>query len=403
VGHRPGRGIGAGRGSEGGLAFLPLLFIGVVLILGIAWFTGALEYGFWWATNTTPPTVRLAGPTDAVRGQVPVAVQLDPADRASVIEATVDGRPLAANGSLTVDTASLPDGDHQLVVVAEDRSWRRNQGRATATVRSDNTPPQLTVEAQPERVLQGHTMFLRVRTNEPASIQARLGDRPLEIQPGNGFGWAIVGFGPRSVPSTLPLVVDGTDVLGNRAEKQSTVTVGPEEFPRDQVEVPPTLLPLLGQAIRDEEDRKLAPTYQQVTQPRLWEGRFLQPVQGPIITEFGEIRSYNGGPEVGHHNGTDFAAPEGRPVVAPGRGKVARIDQVQLRGNVVILDHGLGVFTTYAHLSSVDVQVGQMVDKGQPFAKVGNTGLSTGPHLHWELWVNGQNVDPTEWVEKDVP
>jgi murein DD-endopeptidase MepM/ murein hydrolase activator NlpD len=403
VGHRPGRGIGAGRGSESGLALLPLLFIGVVLILGIAWFTGALEYGWWWATNTTPPAVRLAGPAEAVRGQVPVAVQLDPADRASVIEATVDGRPLAANGSLTVDTTSLPDGDHQVVVVAEDHSWRQNRGRATATIRSDNTPPQLTVEAQPERVLQGHTMFLRVRTNEPASIQARLGDRPLEIQPGNGFGWAIVGFGPRSQPSTLPLVVDGTDALGNRAEKHSTVTVGIEEFPRDQVEVPPTLLPLLGQAIRDEEDRKLAPTYQQVTQPRLWEGRFLRPVQGQVITEFGEIRSYNGGPEVGHHNGTDFAAPERRPVVAPGRGKVARVDQVQLRGNVVILDHGLGVFTTYAHLASVDVQVGQVVDKGQPFAKVGNTGLSTGPHLHWELWVNGQNVDPMEWVERDVP
>ena len=127
------------------------------------------------------------------------------------------------------------------------------------------------------------------------------------------------------------------------------------------------------------------------------------PVEGPIITEFGTQRSYNAGPVVGHHLGVDIAAPAGRAVLAPNRGRVARIDEVRLRGRVLILDHGLGVFTTYAHLAAVDVQIGQVVEPGQPIAKVGSTGLSTGPHLHWELWIGGASVDPLEWTQRDIP
>jgi murein DD-endopeptidase MepM/ murein hydrolase activator NlpD len=167
--------------------------------------------------------------------------------------------------------------------------------------------------------------------------------------------------------------------------------------------VEPTLASLLSSDIRTEEDKKLAENYQKVTHPKLWEGRFLMPVTGEIITEFGSVRSYNGGPVVGHHAGADIAAGQGRNVVAPAKGKVVVIDKVQLRGNIVTLDHGLGVYTTYAHLSQIDVQVGQTVERGQAFAKVGSTGLSTGPHLHWELWVGGANVDPIEWTERDVP
>ena len=171
----------------------------------------------------------------------------------------------------------------------------------------------------------------------------------------------------------------------------------------DTVQVDPTLASLLSSDIRTEEDAKLLKNYQGFTEPKLWEGRFLMPVTGEIITEFGSIRSYNGGPVVGNHAGADIAAGQGRNVVAPAKGKVVVIDKVQLRGNIVILDHGLGVYTTYAHLSQIDVQVGQTVEKGQAFAKVGSTGLSTGPHLHWELWVGGQNVNPLEWTERDVP
>ena len=382
---------------------LPLFLGSVVLAVALAWATGALDYGAWWLTNTAPPSVAVVGPPGAVRGQTPVGVRIEPSGRARIVEAQVDGRAIAVAEPLVVDTSALPDGEHQLIVVAEDESWRRNRSTAAVSVRSDNTPPRVTLEPRPERVPQGHTWLLRLRADEPAAIQATLGGRSLDVQAADGFGWAVVGFGPEAQPSILPLVVDATDQLGNRADQQVPVQVVPEEFPLERVDVQATLLPLLGPDVRAEEDRRLAPNYARVSRPRLWEGPFLLPVEGPVITQFGTRRSYNGGPVVGHHNGVDLAAPAGQPVRAANRGRLVLTDEVPLRGRIAILDHGLGVFTTYAHLSAVDAQIGQVVERGQPFARVGSTGLSTGPHLHWELWVGGANVEPLEWTERDLP
>lgn len=403
--YRPGRRGGAGRGDSGmagivaGLIFLLLVLGGI----GVAWWSGAVDYGVWWLTNTTPPTVSLQAPQGPVRGTVTVAAVVGPEGRARPIDVLVDGRPQAAEERIAIDTATLADGQHQVTVTAEDRSWRKNRTTATVALTTDNTPPRLALESQPPRVLQGRTWVLRVRTNEPAAVDARLGGRDLPVEAGNGYGWAVVGFGPTYDPTTLPVVVDGRDPAGNQTAVTEPLQVAPHEFAHDEVDVPPQLAALLQSDIRADEDRALLPNYQKVSPQKLWEGRFLMPVQGPIITEFGTLRSYNNGPVVGHHGGADIAAGAGRSVVAPARGRVVLIDTVRLRGNIVILDHGLGVFTTYAHLASVDVQVGHTVERGQPFAKVGSTGLSTGPHLHWELWVGGQNVNPLEWTERDVP
>jgi murein DD-endopeptidase MepM/ murein hydrolase activator NlpD len=405
VGHRPGRRDGPERPPERRLT-LPVVLVAiglVVIAVGVIWGTGAGAYGYWWLTNTAPPSLTVTAPTGPVRGTANVTVQAEPAGRAGPVAATVDGRPLAPGETIAVDTTSLPDGPHQLAVVAEDRSWRRNQTTSTVTLTTDNTPPQLILDAQPPQVQQGHTLLIRIRTNEPASVEARFGSQPVAVEPADGYGWVVIGFPPSAPTTTTPLVVSGRDTAGNSTEVQQTVEVTRYELPIDRVEVPDNLASLLQSDIRADEDRRLAPIYQNVTQPKLWDGRFSMPVTGQVITEFGTERSYNGGPVVSYHQGTDIAAPMGRPVLAPARGKVVFIDRVPLRGNMIVLDHGLGVFTVYGHLSSIDTQVGQTVEKGQPFAKVGSTGLSTGPHLHWEMWVDGANVDPVEWTERDVP
>lgn len=330
-------------------------------------------------------------------------MRVGPEGRAGPIEVTVDGKTLTAGDQVLVETTSLPDGPHQVSVVAEDRSFRKNRATATATLTTDNTPPKLLLESQPPTVQQGQTWLLRIRTSEPAAVEARLDGRDLPIEQGDGYGWAMVGFAPTANTTTGNVVVFGRDFAGNQSEVSQPLEVTAGPFPSDAVQVEPTLASLLASDIRAEEDRRLAENYQTVTQPKLWEGRFLMPVTGEIITEFGSVRSYNGGPVVGHHAGADIAAGQGRNVVAPGKGRVVLVDEVRLRGKVVILDHGLGVYTTYAHLSEVGVEVGQIVERGQAFAKVGSTGLSTGPHLHWELWVGGANVNPIEWTERDVP
>ena len=375
----------------------------MIVSAGAVWVTGAGEYAVWWLTSSTPPTVALEAPREAVRGNVTIGVRVGPDGRAAPIEVTIDGRPLTAGNQVLVETTSLPDGPYQLRVVAEDRSFRKNRADATVTLTTDNTPPQLMLESQPPTILQGHTWLLRIRTNEPAAVEARLDGRDLPIESGNGYGWAAVGFAPTTSPTSLPLVITGRDFAGNQSEVSQSLQVAGEQFPSDAVQVESNLAALLASDIRTEEDRRLAENYRNVTRPKLWEGRFLMPVTGEIITEFGSVRSYNGGPTVGHHAGADIAAGQGRNVVAPAKGRVVVVDEVRLRGKIVILDHGLGVFTTYAHLSQIDVQVGQTVERGQAFAKVGSTGLSTGPHLHWELWVGGANVNPIEWTERDLP
>ena len=98
----------------------------------------------------------------------------------------------------------------------------------------------------------------------------------------------------------------------------------------------------------------------------------------------------------------DFAGTVGTPIYAPAAGKVIYSDTLQIRGNTLIIDHGLGVMSGYYHLSAVHVDVGQEVEQGQLIADGGSTGLSTGPHLHWDLRVLNAAVDGLQWVESDL-
>ena len=145
-----------------------------------------------------------------------------------------------------------------------------------------------------------------------------------------------------------------------------------------------------------------AAVFAQITPRKLWQGPFILPVVGPISSPFGIGRSYNGAPVTSHHSGTDFGVPEGTPIMAAAHGRVAFAGPLTTRGNSVIIDHGLGVFTGYHHMSRIDVSVGQDVAEGQVIGAVGMTGLATGPHLHWELIVSGANVDPVFWTYAGV-
>lgn len=102
------------------------------------------------------------------------------------------------------------------------------------------------------------------------------------------------------------------------------------------------------------------------------------------------------------HEGIDVSAPMGSPIVAPASGTVTRVEVERGYGNVLEVNHGNGIVTMYAHTSRIIVRRGQRVTRGQPIAMVGNTGLSTGPHLHYEIRVNGRVVDPLTYVMPDA-
>jgi murein DD-endopeptidase MepM/ murein hydrolase activator NlpD len=358
----------------------------------------------WWLTNTQPPVAVLsAPPSGAMRGAAEIRVETLPTGRVEIVGADIDGRELAPSANLRVDTSGLPDGEHTLTVRVQDRSLRRNSGGASVKLVSDNTPPRIEIGTPSGKLTQGHTAVLYFRSNEPAEIDAKLNGQPILLHATGAEHWAVVGIDADEKPGPREVSVSGRDRVGNEGRAEGSVTIQPYEFTRDSLVVPQTLLPLLEASVRAREEEQLKQLYRPSGSPPRWRGPFKLPVIGPISTEFGEVRSYNGGPFQGHHGGTDFQVASGTPVQAPANGTVVFREEVRLRGKVIVLDHGAGVYTLYAHLSEWLAEVGLEVTQGQPIAKVGSTGLSTGPHLHWELWVNGVSVDPVEWTEREVP
>jgi murein DD-endopeptidase MepM/ murein hydrolase activator NlpD len=99
----------------------------------------------------------------------------------------------------------------------------------------------------------------------------------------------------------------------------------------------------------------------------------------------------------------DIAGDTGAPVSASNRGKVVLAEDLKVRGGAVIIDHGMGVYSAYYHLSAIKVKKGQMVEKGQVVGLVGSEGLSTGPHLHWEMRVTGKAIEPKLWTQRTFP
>ena len=131
---------------------------------------------------------------------------------------------------------------------------------------------------------------------------------------------------------------------------------------------------------------------------RQWQLPMQRPVPGEISSAFGLRRVFNGQPR-SQHKGLDMRGAAGTPVLAAADGTVALAEELYFSGNVVYLDHGLGLFSIYGHLSAIDVRPGQQVSRGQALGKVGSTGRSTGPHLHLGCYALGLAVDPVPLLE----
>lgn len=168
------------------------------------------------------------------------------------------------------------------------------------------------------------------------------------------------------------------------------------KLPKGMVDLdPPTL------ARVEKEQRQQKEVFDLSIPRKLWEGEFLRPVEGKIAGTFGLRRLMNGQPR-NPHTGEDITAPEGTPVVAANTGKVILVGDFYFNGHSVIIDHGLGLFSMYFHLSKATVKEGEPVKKGEQIGLVGKSGRATGPHLHWGMRLNGARVNPFSLVEKDL-
>ncbi len=218
-----------------------------------------------------------------------------------------------------------------------------------------------------------------------------LDGRPVRVDPQGRF---VVGFN-RDHPAAAELAEDFPD--GRRSVTALTVT--PRQWDIQRIDgLPPQKVtpdPKLQERIREENARIAAVRKSDRPDPDLF-GGFVPPVQGEtrISGVFGSQRILNGEAR-SPHSGTDYAAPEGTPVVATGPGKISLAeDDLFFTGKTVMIDHGFGLQSVYAHLSRFDVSVGQRVEPGQVIGAVGATGRATGPHLHFGLSWFDERLDP---------
>jgi murein DD-endopeptidase MepM/ murein hydrolase activator NlpD len=204
---------------------------------------------------------------------------------------------------------------------------------------------------------------------------------------------ALVPTSPLDRPGRLAIQVSGTEETRNLAVELRNRTFRTQRI---------TLSPGQSDLGTDHEFDRVATFKRLVTPDRYWNGPLARPSQGSVRTEYGVRRYYNGVfAQDYYHRGVDYAAATGSPVVAPAAGYVRLVGRVaegfELHGNTIGIDHGQGVLSIMIHLSRIDVKEGDFVRAGQVIAGVGSTGASTGPHLHWGLYVHGVAIDPVPW------
>ena len=222
--------------------------------------------------------------------------------------------------------------------------------------------------------------------------RVRMGAQRVLVVRDGGEWVALVGIALSAKPGAkVRLEAERADGGVKRYE----VTVASREYPAQHLKVPPGQVELSAEDLAryQRERAHLAGVIRTFTEDAPASLAMVQPVPGPRSSSFGLRRFFNGQAR-NPHNGMDIAAPTGTPVVAAGAGRVIDADDYFFSGNTMILDHGAGLLSLYAHLSAFDASVGQNVAAGAPIGRVGATGRVTGPHLHFTVYLNTVAVDP---------
>jgi murein DD-endopeptidase MepM/ murein hydrolase activator NlpD len=247
---------------------------------------------------------------------------------------------------------------------------------------------------------QGQVLVVKVKGEEQATeVKGTFLSRTIpffrEFRPGEPTGYVgLLGIDMQDDPGTYELAVEVKQ--GEQAKQLSfNVLVAKEKFAVEHLKLPKEKVDLdeKGAARWKAEQEQVKQALAENSRLRLWRSDFLEPVNGKRTGIFGSVRIMNGKPR-NPHNGEDISAPLGTDVAATNDGIVRiTVDHI-FSGKGVFVDHGLGFYSMYFHLSEILVKDGDLVTAGQIIGKVGATGRATGPHLHWGVKLNGARVNP---------
>ncbi len=272
----------------------------------------------------------------------------------------------------------------------------------TPTLTPTLEPLSLLVNLTPAQVQNGRTALIEIESNRPVTVTGSFRDRPLAFAQTTTSSWALAGVPVTAQAGVYPVQLSITDTLGTHVSTTTTLTVVRSDYGSEVIVIPESRVVLMSPEVLSQESQRLTPVFATTSAMPLWQGVFIWPYEGRMTTPFGMRRTYNDGRQ-GFHAGVDLAGDAGVPIVVAAAGVVLLAEPLQTHGNAVVVDHGLGVLTAYYHLDQILASQGQQVAQGQVVGTLGNTGLSTGPHLHWEMRVGDVPVDPLEWLDRRFP
>ncbi len=431
--------------------------IALAIVAAYIGLVGSIRWG-----DHTPPRITLVQPFTLVGPTTPLSLRIeDEGTGLQEIEVrlvqNLEQYPLAkerfpSHGALSLDGGTqhsfelhiVPFGDDAipkrkgpatLIVSARDYSWRGffegNWARLNQEFTVKFTPPRVELLSTPLPITQGGAGVVFYRTSDDAKhFGVKIGENifPGYPTPDEEYSYfSLIAF-PHNLPVQTPVQIVADDGLGNHAVQPVDIKVIPQKWRTRKINITDrfierTVLPLIAQTpgIEDQGDplknflavnnglrstnAKQLKELAAASKPEfMWEGEFVQLSNSQVEAAFADHRKYVYHGKVvdtQDHLGFDLAVTKQYPVEAANHGQVVLAEYFGIYGNTIVIDHGYGLQSLYAHLSSFEVKKGDYVRKRQIIARSGMTGLAAGDHLHFSLLLHGVQINPIEWWDPD--
>lgn len=325
----------------------------------------------------------------------------------------------------------LRDGKFELEISAADTAFAGfgmgNSSTRIWDMRIDTQPPRISVRSTSPSIRRGSsTAFAYSISEEVSTTGVEVGDLffPAYRQP-DGLYYCFIAF-PLEVPANqFTPVIMARDLAGNETRSRLLIHAQERNYRADKLTisdkflankaqvfaelVPEQLTDLeryikINNEVRLQNEAVLRRLAEQTSPTMLWSGPFRRLPRSAVMANFGDNRTYlNNGNIIDHqtHMGLDLASTAKAPIPAGNSGRVIFAEPLGIFGNLIVIDHGLGLMSLYSHMSEILVNVGDEVKKGDIIARTGTTGLAGGDHLHFGMLVGGIQVQPIDWLDKN--